>query len=561
MLTNTGGVPLNSIAVTVSGPFQSSNTCGAQLAGPGSCAISVLYAPTQLGSQTGTLTVSDALRTQTVALTGTGAQAAAIGVSPSSLSFAGQQVGVASFPLMLTVTNTGGVPMANVGFQITGQAAGSFATGATTCGATLANGSSCTVQVIFTPAATGGSAATLTVSSSTLGVTPVTVSLTGTGQIWSGLNVDQAQLTFGITSVGQSSTTQTVTVSNTSNSAVSQLAFAVPAQFSLTQNTCIGSLAAGGSCTVGVVFEPTAVGPATGVLTISSASVATPATVLLGGTGAAGAAIQVTPTAIVFAATAPGATSSQTTVTVTNTGASASLSNLALAVTAGFQLMNNTCPTALAPGLSCTAGVEFTPTVAGAQAGTLTVTSSALATGTSVPLSGMSLDFTLAVSGSAIQTVAVGQTANYTLTITPMNGSGGTFTFACGTLPANALCLFSPATETLNGITGNATVEISTGQATAESKDPAMGRILPLVCGLVLLPLGWKRRRKALLLAALLLIVAGGVSSCTSSGGGMGGGSGGSGGSGGTPAGTYSIPVTAASNGIQHSVTLTLTVD
>lgn len=88
-----------------------------------------------------------------------------------------------------------------------------------------------------------------------------------------------------------------------------------------------------------------------------------------------------------------------------------------------------------------------------------------------------------------------------------------------------------------------------------------MGRILPLVCGLVLLPLGWKRRRKALLLAALLSILAGGVSSCTSSGGGTGGGSGGNGGSGGTPEGTYSIPVTAASNGIQHSVTLTLTVD
>jgi hypothetical protein len=560
MLTNTGGLPLNSISISVSGPFQTSNNCGAQLAGPGSCAISVLYDPTQLGSQTGTLTVSDALRTQTVALSGTGALAAAIVVSPSSLSFAGQQVGVASAPLTLTITNTGGVPMANVGFQVTGQAAGSFATGATTCGATLANGSSCTVQVIFTPAAAGGSAATLTVSSSTLGVTPVTVSLTGTGQVWSGLNVDQAQLAFGTTSVGQSSASQTVTVSNTSSATVSQLMFAVPAQFSLTQNTCTGSLAAGGSCTVGVVFEPTAVGPATGVLTISSASVATPATVLLSGTGAAGAAVQLTPTAIVFATTAPGATSSQTTVTVTNTGVSASLSNLVLTVTAAFQLVNNTCPAALAPGLSCTVAVEFTPAVAGAQTGTLTVTSSAMGAGASVPLSGMSLDFTLAVSGSSSQTVAAGQTANYTLTITPLNGSGGTFTFACGTLPANALCLFNPATETLNGITGTVTVEISTGAATAQSTDPAMGRILPLVCGLVLLPLGWKRRRKALLLVALLSILASGVSSCTSSGGGT-GGSGGNGGSGGTPAGTYSIPVTAASNGIQHSVTLTLTVD
>jgi hypothetical protein len=417
------------------------------------------------------------------------------------------------------------------------------------------------VQVIFTPATAGGSAATLTISSSSLGVTPVTVPLTGAGQVWSGLNVDQSQLTFAVTIVGQSSAAQTLKISNTSSSVASSLAFAVPAQFSLTQNACTGSLAAGGSCTVGLVFQPTAVGTATGVLTITSASIATPATVLLSGTGAVGAAIQVTPGAIVFATTAPNAISSPTTVTVTNSGLSASLTGLSLAVTAGFQLVNNTCPSALAPGLSCTAGVEFAPTNAGPQTGALTVTSSAVPAAASVPLSGMALDFTLTVSGSASQTVASGQTADYTLSIDPLNGSSGTFTFACGTLPANALCLFNPATETLNGITGTVTVQISTGKATAESTDPAMGRILPLVCGLVLLPFGWRRRRNALLLVALLSILAGGVSSCASSGGGSGGGSGGQGGSGGTPPGTYSILVTATSSGIQHSVTLTLTVD
>jgi hypothetical protein len=256
-------------------------------------------------------------------------------------------------------------------------------------------------------------------------------------------------------------------------------------------------------------------------------------------------------------------------VTVTNTGVSASLSNLALAVTAGFQIVNNTCPTALAPGLSCTAGVEFAPTSAGAQTGTLTVTSSAVATGASVPLSGMSLDFTLTVIGSASQTVAAGQTADFTLVVTPLNGSGGTFTFACGTLPANALCLVNPVTETLNGVTGNVMVQISTTAATGLLIEPASWRILPLACGLILLPFGWRRRRKALLLVALLSILVGGISSCTSSGGGS-GGTGGESGSGGTPAGTYSIPVSASANGVTRFVTdpttgaqqnLTLTVD
>jgi hypothetical protein len=261
---------------------------------------------------------------------------------------------------------------------------------------------------------------------------------------------------------------------------------------------------------------------------------------------------------------------------VSNPGTLDSLNNLALAVPAGFELVANTCASTLGPGSSCTAGVEFAPTAAGAQAGNLTVTSSTVTGATTVPLSGMGFDFTVAASGSNSETVAGGQTASYTLTICGVGGcsqnpflvSQGTFTFECATLPEYALCLFNPASETVSaGAQGSLTVEISTGQASSSSRStgPARWRLLPLTCGLVLLPLGWKRRRKALLFAVLLAILAGGVSSCASSGGGTGGcnggGSCGSGGSDTTPTGTYSIPVTVTSTGVQHTVTLTLTVD
>ena len=576
-LSNSGDLPLTGIVVSVSGPFQiqgSSNACGAQLTGSSSCSISVVFAPTQLGSQTGTLTVADITRTQpqTVALNGTGVQPGAISVTPSSLTFAGQQVGLASSPLTLTVTNTGGAPMANLGFAISGSQASFFTTGATTCpttnGATLNAGSSCTVPVIFTPETTGGSAASLVVSSSSAGVTQVTVPLNGTGQIQSGLNVSPAQLSFGVVSIGQSSAAQTVNLTNTSTYAATGLTLGVtgqtvPPPFSLTQSTCGGSLAAGASCSVGVIFAPAVTGATTGVLTFSSASVTTPATVLLSGTGAVGAAIAVTPGAIVFPTTGVNLISTQTPVTVTNTGVSQSLSNLTLAVSAGFVLVNNTCGTTLGPGSSCTAAVEFAPTSDGAQAGSLTVTSSTVTTGASVALSGMALDFTLTVSGSATQTISAGQTASYTLVITPLNSSQGTFAFQCGTLPTNAVCIFNPVTETLGpGVVGNVIVEISTGAVASVRRPVPVGwRLLPLVCGLVLLPLGWRRRRKVLLLAALLSILAAGVSSCTGSGGGSGGSSGGSGGTGSTPAGTYSISASADSSGVEHSVLLTLTVD
>jgi hypothetical protein len=297
-------------------------------------------------------------------------------------------------------------------------------------------------------------------------------------------------------------------------------------------------------------------------MTVTSASFATPAKVELNGTGAVASGIQVTPAAITFATTGVGLASSATTVTVTNTGVVTALSNLALAVPAGFELVNSTCGASLGPGVSCTAGVEFVPSAAGEVTGNLTVSSSSVANVVSVPMQGMGFDFSVAVSGSNVQSVAEGLIANYTLVLTPLSGSSGTFTFSCDALPANAVCGFSPTMETLNaGVTGNPALQVSTGSpaAAVRARRSGMWGILPFACGLLLLPLGWKRRRKVWYSALLLAMMAGGVSSCAVSGGGAGGG--GHDIPGTTPTGTYSILVTATSNGLSHSTTLTLTVD
>jgi hypothetical protein len=564
-LSNSGDLALTGIAISVSAGFQTSNNCGTQLAGHSTCSVSVVFAPAQVGSQTGELSVSDALHTQTVALSGTGVQQAVLSVNPTSLSFSTQNVDVASAPAILTISNTGGVAAANVGFQITGTAESSFATGTSSCTATLVSGNSCTVQVIFTPNGAGGSAAAIIITSSTLGVKAVTVPLNGSGQAVSGLNVSPAQLTFAPTVIGANSAAQTVTVSNTSSSQASQLVLAASAGFALTQNTCTATLAGGLNCSVGVVFAPTAVGAVTGSLSVTSVSIGNAATVELTGTGAAAAAIQVTPATVSFPTTGVGLASNVINVTVTNTGIVNPLSSLAVTVPVGFQLVSNTCAATLGPGLSCTVGVEFTPTVAGSQTGNLTVTSSTVASPALAPLQGTGFDFTAAVSGSNIQTVAGGQTANYTLVLMPLEGGSGSFALACGSLPADAVCVFNPPGETLNsGGVGNVMVGVSTGGSTAALfRFRGMWATFPFVCGLLLLPLGWRSKQRMMKMAILLIllgVMAGGVASCTISGGGGGKGPG-SGTSGQTPAGTYSIPVTVTSLGVSHSVTVTLVVD
>jgi hypothetical protein len=277
--------------------------------------------------------------------------------------------------------------------------------------------------------------------------------------------------------------------------------------------------------------------------------------------------LNVSPSQLTFAATLTGQSSAAQTVTVTNTG-SFTATSLTLTIAAPFNLTQDSCGgNNLAAGASCTVGVIFSPSANGTAPGTLTVGSLSAIAPATVVLSGtgvVPVDFTVTVSGSSSQTVASGQTAYFPLVITPANGLAGTFTFQCGTLPANTLCLFNPGSviQVSAGATGNVTAQISTGKSgsSVRSDAPARWRVLPLACGLVLLPLAWRRRRKFLLMAAFMAVLACGVSSCTSSGGGL-GGTGTQSVTGSTPAGTYLIPLTVVSGTIQHSITVTLTVD
>nr|WP_083976573.1 ThuA domain-containing protein [Herbidospora sakaeratensis] len=95
--------------------------------------------------------------------------------SPTSLSFAARTVGSTSPAQTVTITNTG-TGSATLGTVAT---TGDFAQ-TKTCGTTLAAGASCTVNVTFTPTATGTRTGTLSVASNDPNG-PLTVALSGTG--------------------------------------------------------------------------------------------------------------------------------------------------------------------------------------------------------------------------------------------------------------------------------------------------------------------------------------------------------------------------------------------
>ncbi|KAA6457508.1 choice-of-anchor D domain-containing protein [Acidobacteria bacterium AB60] len=526
-ITNSGMNPLTSIAVTTAGPFLQSNDCGTQLAAQSKCSISVQFQPTAQGIQTGSLNISDILTTQGVALSGTGLLPPVFSADPSSLIFPVQLAGVASAPMTVRVGNAGGAAMANIGYAISGPAAKSFA-GVTTCGASLDSGASCTVQIVFTPSTAGAAQATLTLTSSTLGVIPLNVPLNGVGQSPSALNADPPQLTFAPTGLGYTSAPQSVTVSNPGGSIAAGLTLSLGGPFSVAQTTCGTSLPAGASCTVSIAFTPMQEGALTGTLTIDSASMAVATTVALRGTGGLTGDVQLKPATVSFPPTGVGVTSAALPVTLSNISASIPLDQLSITASAGFKIGGGTCGTVLAAGSACTVSVSFAPTASGPQNGVLTIASSVLQANAIAALSGTGFDFKVAPAGSSSQTVASGQTANFSLTLTPSGGVAEAFSFQCSSVPVYATCLFNPSTNNVAaGATGTEMVQITTGPGSgtgmsAPARPSLWPRTMVLACGILLFS-GSRRWRNFPARLLLLCFVIAAASSCSSSGGGGGG--------------------------------------
>jgi hypothetical protein len=180
-LTNNQSVSLTNISITVTGAAYSQvNTCGTSIAAGAQCTITVTFAPKTSGSQTGMVTISDsALNSpQTISLKGAGELPVAL--SPGTLAFGTETVGVTSAPKTETVTNNQKATLDITSIAISGADASNFTETGTTCGSTLAAGAKCTITVTFTPSATGARSATLDITDSAL-TSPQTAKLTGTG--------------------------------------------------------------------------------------------------------------------------------------------------------------------------------------------------------------------------------------------------------------------------------------------------------------------------------------------------------------------------------------------
>jgi hypothetical protein len=578
-ITNPSPTPFTISSVAISGPFTQTNNCVAKLSRGQSCTIQVTFVPTALGASNGAITLTDTTHAspQIIPLSGTGVNGSYLQFSPSRLVFSSASEGVASPAQAVKLANTGNSALSISGIGITG---GSGFTQTNNCGTRLAAGGACTVSVTFTPTAGGSASASLNFTDGAP-ASPQKVALVGAATAPQ-LSLNPASLSFGTVQVNTSSV-QSVTLSNTGTAALNITGISATGDFAQTNN-CGASLAATSStCQITVTFTPATTGNLTGTLAITDNATGSPQTVPLNGTGSAAPpppapVVSLSPLTLTFSAQYVSTSGLPQTVTVTNTGsATLNIANVA-ASSADFGLLSN-CSNPVPAGANCTIGVFFDPTAGGTRTGTLNITDNAANSPQSVTLTGSGEDFSMSAA-AASATITAGQTATYSLALAPAGGFASSVSLSCGGGPAQSTCAVSPSTISLSGTTAKtAMVTVTTAAAgsllpfgsgwpTGMNRRPIPFVVAPMamfllifttLIGATLIARRQEQRfRWASALALPLLVCLGmTLSSC-------GGGSSGGGGGGGSQAGTYAITVTgtftSGSTNLTHTTKLTLVV-
>ena len=296
-VTNNGGTTATGIGFANSNDAEfvvSNNTCGATLAAGASCTFKVAYAPAAAGGDSASLTINSSASPVTVSLTGTGTAAATanLSASPATAAFGNVTVGQTSAATTITINNTGGAAASTV--AIANSNAAEFVVSSSTCGATIANGASCTLAVAYAPAAAGADSATLTVTYAGGGA--LSIALSGTGVASAPPPPGTGQLsfpaadTFADQNVGTASAAHTINVSNTGSAAVvvSGITSSSPGEFAVSSSTC-GTVNAGAACSFTLTFTPAAAGGRSATITIASNGAGSPQTLTATGNGVASA--------------------------------------------------------------------------------------------------------------------------------------------------------------------------------------------------------------------------------------------------------------------------------
>jgi hypothetical protein len=468
-ITNNGATaqPINPIVM--SGDFTETDNCGSSIpGGGGTCTANIFFSPTLIGSISGAATIVDPSKNLLafVGLTGTGL--APVTIAPASLSFGAVTIGTTSATKTFKITNNSAGPINVTG--ITPSSDYTVTNTGTCLSGALNHAANCTVTVDVTPTSAVDNGAIIVTDNAPNG-TPIVVKLSasGTGGPTTPISLSKTSLTFKVVTGGVSAT-QTITVTNTSASAVTMGTTTASSDYAIVNNLCTGSLAAAATCTFGITFNPTFVGSIGGSAAVAYTGNNSPQLVNLSGSSLDD--LTVAPPKLAFASQAIGTTSTAKAVKVSNNYTSAiALNSVVPSGDFQIQLSGTTCSLTggtLAAAHSCNVQIQFAPTVAASIVGSLTVANAGSPNPLLVGLSGTG-------TGSSVTAVlnpaSAHQGSSETIVIT------GTGTHFGPTTTVNFGADITPGTLTVNGptsasmpitinnvaVTGSRSVTITTG--------------------------------------------------------------------------------------------------
>jgi hypothetical protein len=186
--------------------------------------------------------------------------------------------------------------------------------------------------------------------------------------------------------VGTVSAGRALAITNNSGGAISVTELDATGDFSVS-DTC-ATIAAHATCSPLVFFQPTAVGPRTGTLTVRTLSEAAPYAVALTGNGVVNTVPQISlsVTRLGFGNTILGVPAA-TQVQVTNVGqVPVTIESI---VASGDYFVGHSCGITIAVGASCTINVSFYPRMTGSRLGGVTIRTNAAGSPHGVQLSGV----------------------------------------------------------------------------------------------------------------------------------------------------------------------------
>jgi Bacterial Ig-like domain (group 2)/Abnormal spindle-like microcephaly-assoc'd, ASPM-SPD-2-Hydin len=249
-------------------------------------------------------------------------------------------------------------------------------------------------------------------------------------------SVTPSSLTFGSVVAGETTAAQGVSFENTQSVALTFSSIVIsggpaPSDYGVVSNCPISpnTLASGQSCTISVTFTPSALGALGSKLEITDNASNSPQSVSLTGTGTTPLTLSANNRQ--FATRMVGTTSGIQSVTLTN-NLNSELSFSSIAASGDFAVASNNCGSGLAAAQQCTVGLDFTPTAAGLQQGSLTISYDGVGSPALVALSGTGtspIPLTLSVKNRQFASRMVGTTSGIQ-SVTLTNNLGTELTFS-----------------------------------------------------------------------------------------------------------------------------------